>query len=159
MKYSTTLDQIQILSDILPLESADKVMLHEEPYETSDTMFDGIHEVLCVPFTKYDKGPKTKYRNITYFPCWSTGKLLDLLPSVISVRSNITNEIYDYRIDIRKEKIDDKHFLYQIAYGSYGENGGSWHDMVNSKQSSSLTEVCVSIIEALHRNKLFNFKD
>ncbi|MEE3386120.1 MAG: hypothetical protein VZR36_13710, partial [Prevotella sp.] len=66
MKYSTTLDQIQILSDILPLESADKVMLHDEPYETSDTMFDGIHEILCVPFIKYDKGPKTKYRNITY---------------------------------------------------------------------------------------------
>lgn len=150
MKYSTTLEQIQILSDILPLESADKVMLHDEPYETSDTMFDGIHEVLCVPFTKYDKGPKTKYRNITYFPCWSTGKLLDLLPSVISLK-------YDYRISIRKDKLDDKHFLYQIAYGSYGESG-SWHDMINSKQSSSLTEVCVSIIEALHRNKLFNFK-
>lgn len=151
MKNCTTLKQIKILSGILPVETADMVMLHDEPYETSDTMFDGIHEVLCVPFTKYDKGPKTKYRNISYFPCWSAGALADLLPASFSING------HEFTIDPRKYKVG-KGYLYQIAYGNYGSSG-TWSDMINSKESTSLVEVCYSIICALHNNGLFYWKD
>lgn len=151
MKNCTTLEQIKILSEILPVETADMVMLHDEPYETSDTLFGGIHEVLCVPFVKYDKGHKVKYRNITYFPCWSAGALADLLPASFSINES------EFTIDPRKYKAGNG-FLYQIAYGNYGSSG-TWSDMINSKESASLTEVCVSIIEALHSDNLFNFKN
>lgn len=151
MKNCTTLEQIKILSEILPVETADMVMLHDEPYETSDTMFDGIHEVLCVSFTKYDKGPKTKYRNISYFPCWSAGALADLLPASFSIDG------HEFTIDPRKYKAGNG-FLYQIAYGDYSSSG-TWSDMINSKESTSLVEVCYSIICALYNNGLFYWKD
>lgn len=151
MKNCTTLEQIKILSEILPVETADMVLLHDEPYETSDSLFDGIHEALCVPFAKYDKGPKTKYRNISYFPCWSAGALADLLPASFSIDKS------EFTIDPRKYKFGNG-FLYQIAYGNYGSSG-RWSDMINSKESASLVEVCVSIIEALHRNNFYNWKN
>ena len=151
MKNCTTLEQIKILSDILSVETADMVMLHEEPYETSDSMFDGIHEVLCIPFTKYDKGPKTKYRNISYFPCWSAGALADLLPASFSIDG------HEFTIDPRKYKAGNG-FLYQIAYGDYSSSG-TWSDMINSKESTSLVEVCYSIICALHNYNFYNWKN
>ena len=151
MKNCTTLEQIKILSEILPVETADMVLLHDEPYETSDTLFDGIHEVLCVPFAKYDKGPKTKYRNISYFPCWSAGALADLLPVSFSIDG------HEFTIDPRKYKAGNG-FLYQIAYGDYGSNG-TWSDMINSKESTSLVEVCYSIICALNNYNFYNWKN
>ena len=54
-KGYTDLPQCKKLADILPLERADMVLLHEEPYETSDSKFDGLHQALCVPFKQYDK--------------------------------------------------------------------------------------------------------
>lgn len=82
MKSYTDIEQSKILAEILPLESADMVILHEEPYETSDSRFDGLHQVLCVPFSKYDKSWRQKYKNISYFPCWSLASLLSVLPPI-----------------------------------------------------------------------------
>ena len=79
MKSYTDFKQSKKLAEILPLESADMVLLHEEPYETSDSKFDGLHQALCVPFSKYDKSWRQKYKNISYFPCWSLAALLDIL--------------------------------------------------------------------------------
>ena len=75
-KICTDIDQSKKLAEILPLESADMVLLHEEPYETSDSKFDGLHQALCVSFSQYDKSWRQKYRNISYFPCWSLAALL-----------------------------------------------------------------------------------
>lgn len=77
----TTTEQSRKLAEILPIESADMVLLHEEPYETSDSKFDGLHQALCVPFNKYDKSWRQKYKNISYFPYWSLASLLDVLPN------------------------------------------------------------------------------
>jgi hypothetical protein len=81
IKSYTDINQSRKLAEILPLESADTVLLHEEPYETSDSKFDGLHQVLCVPFKNYDKSYRQKYRNISYFPCWSLVALLEVLPN------------------------------------------------------------------------------
>ena len=82
IKSYTDIEQSKKLAKILPLESADMVLLHEEPYETSDSKFDGLHQVLCVPFNKYGKLWRQKYKNISYFPCWSLAALLNLLPEI-----------------------------------------------------------------------------
>lgn len=82
IKSYTDLEQSKKLAEILPLDSADMVLLHEEPYETSDSKFDGLHQALCVPFNKYDKSWRQKYKNISYFPCWSLAALLSVLPLV-----------------------------------------------------------------------------
>jgi len=82
IKSFTDISQSKTLSKILPLESADMVLLHEEPYETSDSKFDGLHQALCVPFSKYDKTWRQKYKNIHYFPCWSLAVLLGVLPEI-----------------------------------------------------------------------------
>ena len=79
MKSYTNLEQSQKLAEMLPTESADMVLLHEEPYETSDSKFDGLHQALCVPFSKYNKSWRQKYRNISYFPCWSLAALLEII--------------------------------------------------------------------------------
>jgi len=80
IKSFTSFEQSKKLAEILPLESADMVLLHEEPYETSNSKFDGLHQTLCVPFSKYDKSWRQKYKNISYFPCWSLAALLGVLP-------------------------------------------------------------------------------
>ena len=84
MKAYTDLSQSKKLAEFLPLESADMVLLHEEPYETSDSKFDGLHQALCVPFNKYDRSWRQKYRNISYFPCWSLSALLNVLPKIVN---------------------------------------------------------------------------
>lgn len=82
MNY-TTLEQSRKLLELgLNPETADMTILHEEPYETSDSKFNGIHEILCVPFRKYDKPFRQKYRNISYFPAWSLGALIELMPKI-----------------------------------------------------------------------------
>ena len=87
-KAFTSLEQSKKLAEILPIESADMVLLHEEPYETSDSKFDGLHQALCVPFNKYGKLWRQKYKNISYFPCWSLAALLDVLPRFIEYKGN-----------------------------------------------------------------------
>lgn len=90
IKSFTDLEQSKVLANILPIESADMVLLHEEPYETSDSKFDGLHQALCVPFSKYDKSRRQKYKNISYFPCWSLAALLGILPDI-----HLKKYIYD----------------------------------------------------------------
>ena len=108
---ATTISQAQHLIDIgIPVESADMVLLHEEPYETSDSKFDGLHQYLCVPFKQYDKGPKTKYRNISYFPAWSLEALLELIPY------NVTDNNAVYRFKL--VKYPDKWKCYHENFGS-----------------------------------------
>ena len=94
IKSFTDIEQSRKLAEILPLESADMVLLHEEPYETSDSKFDGLHQALCVPFSKYDKSWRQKYKNISYFPCWSLGVLLDVLPNNENISTNLSKGGY-----------------------------------------------------------------
>jgi len=106
MKSYSDLEQSKKLAEILPLESADMVLLHEEPYETSDSKFDGLHQALCVPFSKYDKSWRQKYKNISYFPCWSLAALLEQLPYEVC-----DDDGHSSYLEINKE--DD---LYQLVY-------------------------------------------
>ena len=79
----TSIEQSKKLIELgLDENTADMVILHEEPYETSDSKFDGIHQIVCVPFKEYNKKYREKYKNISYFPAWSLGALLKLMPSV-----------------------------------------------------------------------------
>ena len=94
IKSYSDLQQSKKLAQILPLESADMVLLHEEPYETSDSKFDGLHQALCIPFNKYDKSWRQKYKNISYFPCWSLAALLCVLPKIGSEEPMIQKLYY-----------------------------------------------------------------
>lgn len=97
IKGYTDLEQSKKLAEILSLKSADMVLLHEEPYETSNSKFDGLHQALCISFSKYDKSWKQKYKNISYFPCWSLAALIELLPPVYTLKPMIDlegNSIY-----------------------------------------------------------------
>ena len=98
MKSYTNLEQSKKLAEILPLESADMALLHEEPYETSDSKFDGLHQALCVPFNKYDKSWRQKYKNISYFPCWSLAALLQVLP--LGIYDELDGCDYELEIDM-----------------------------------------------------------
>ena len=94
IKSYTDLEQSKKLAEILPLESADMVLLHEEPYETSDSRFDGLHQALCVPFSNYDKSWRQKYKNISYFPCWSLSALLKVIPNNEDISINLSKGGY-----------------------------------------------------------------
>jgi len=81
-KICTSTEQSKKLIELgIDVNTADMVILHEEPYETSDSKFDGLHQVLCVPFKNYDKEWRRKYKNISYFPAWSLSALLGLIPT------------------------------------------------------------------------------
>lgn len=97
----TTFDEAMKLADAgLDTDTSDMVWLHEEPYETSDAMFDGIHQALCVPYSEYDS-KHGKYRNISYFPCWSVGSLLNLLPNKIEDFDLIITRCNSGLLDVR----------------------------------------------------------
>lgn len=122
MKSYTDLEQSKKLTEILPRERADMVLLHEEPYETSDSKFDGLHQALCVSFCQYDKSWRQKYRNISYFPCWSLAALLNYikdkcgyfelvyLNSTFDGRANKLENVYRLSTDVydiyEKEAVD-----------------------------------------------------
>lgn len=102
-KIATNIEQSRHLAEILPIESADMVLLHEEPYETSDSKFDGLHQLLVVPFTKYDKPWREKYKNISYFPAWSLPALLDMIQKrgiIIALRNSMLNQQWSVSCDI-----------------------------------------------------------
>lgn len=127
IKSYTDLEQSRKLADILPLESADMVLLHEEPYETNDSKFDGLHQVLCVPFNKYDKSWRQKYKNISYFPCWSLGTLLSVLPEIQGGKPVIA--------------LDDNYITYPHMSDLY-------------TKADNLVDACVTMIEKLHELKM-----
>ena len=134
IKSFTSLEQSKKLAEILPLESADMVLLHEEPYETSDSKFDGLHQALCVPFNKYDKSWRQKYKNISYFPCWSLAALLGVLP----------------------DELGDNHFL--TLYKEGNEYCCCYEDANGNSFRHTFTDnpidACVAMIESLHELNL-----
>ncbi len=109
-KPCTDLEQSKELAEILPIESADMVLLHEEPYETSDSKFDGLHQALCVAFSQYDKSWRQKYRNISYFPCWSLAALLDYISANFRINIKYLDNYWELDCKVQathaKELID-----------------------------------------------------
>lgn len=130
------LEQSKTLSKILPLESADMVLLHEEPYETSDSKFDGLHQALCVPFNKYDKSWRQKYKNISYFPCWSLAALLDVLPKNLNIGRPSLNSNY-------------KGYYWVQYYDEYMKPNNYKTVTFNNP-----VDACVAMIENLHELNL-----
>lgn len=105
-QLATTVEQSQHLLDLgLSADTADMVILHEEPYETSDSKFDGLHKILPVPFKEYDKQWKQKYKNISYFPAWSLGALLEVLPDEIRTHKGRFDAKYRFYWELRKNWI------------------------------------------------------
>lgn len=79
MQYTTKEQGRRLVELGLDTRTADMVIVHEEPYETSDTKFDGCHAVLCVPYAKHD-GKHGLYKNIPSYPAWSLDALLKVIP-------------------------------------------------------------------------------
>lgn len=153
---TTTIAQGKKLLELgLESNTADMTILHEEPYETSDSKFDGVHEILCVPFKKYDKSFRQKYRNISYFPAWSLSALMDLLPSQFDIPSKF-GKVFTYYINIRKYKLTDGVDLHQITYGNYGGSGFIWSDMINTGEYETLFEAAYAMLVWLLENKIIN---
>lgn len=137
MKAHTDLEQSKKLAEILPLKSADMVLLHEEPYETSDSKFDGLHQALCVPFSQYDKSWRQKYWNISYFPCWSLAVLLEQIPSDLGSQT------------LTIEKDDSEHLKYGL---NYHDRWGR-EDDIQTKYYDNLVDACYEMILKLHKQK------
>ena len=67
----------------------------------SDSKFDGLHQVLCVSFSQYDKSWRQKYRNISYFLCWSLAALSEfILPYIADDDGN------NYKFYLSKDGLD-----------------------------------------------------
>lgn len=139
MKAYTDLEQSKKLAEFLPLESADMVLLHEEPYETSDSKFDGLHQALCVPFNKYDKSWRQKYKNISYFPCWSLAALLDVLPPYMKDSIGMV-----YSLNMDKEYIEYSNPNISFPYSAY----------IHTCGNDNLVDACVEMIIKLKENNL-----
>lgn len=139
IKSYTDLEQSKKLAGILPLESADMVLLHEEPYEASDSKFDGLHQALYVPFNKYDKSWRQKYKNISYFPCWSIAALLEQLKSEIILENKQI-------LFLHLNKYDDN--SYEIRYTN------SWTGEVLIAEADNPVDACVAMIEKLNELKV-----
>jgi len=141
-KIATDLKQSKQLAKTLPLESADMVLLHEEPYETSDSKFDGLHQALCVPFNKYNKSWRQKYKNISYFPCWSLAALLGVLDYEI-----VNEEGVSYFFNIYKE--DNQ---YQLCYRYELDDTGEYDIWTDSYDD--FVDACVEMIKQLNEREL-----
>lgn len=136
IKAYTDINQSKKLAEILPLENADMVLLHEEPYETSDSKFDGLHQALCVPFSKYDKSWRQKYRNISYFPCWGLAALLNYIKD----KCDYFELVYlSSTIDGRANKLENVYRLSTDMYDVYEKEA---------------VDACVEMILKLHELKL-----
>ena len=142
IKSFTSLEQSKKLAEILPLESADMVLLHEEPYETSDSMFDGLHQALCVPFSKYDKSWRQKYKNISYFPCWSLASLLGVLPQSITkyIKSERCQKTFHLNLF--------RSYYHCVSYSSI--SSVSDDDTLYCIGRNNWVDACVAMIEKLH---------
>ena len=138
IKSYTDLKQSKKLAEILPLESADMTLLHKEPYETSDSKFDGLHEMLCIQFIKYDKPTyRKKYRNIPYFPCWSLSALIIVLPRFIEYKGD------KYYLRFMKEYVE-------YANDEISLTGRCLHTTGND----NLVDACYEMILKLHELNL-----
>ena len=142
MKSYTDIEQSKKLAEILPLESADMVLLQEEPYETSDSKFDGLHQALCVPFNKYDKPWRQKYANISYFPCWSLAALLSVLPNSENISTDLSRGGYE----ISTLEYTNSWFV------EYEDETDSLNNCVTSADNP--IDACVAMIERLHELKM-----
>lgn len=78
-------------------------------------------------------------------PCWSVGRLIELMPSEISTGNESYNK---YQIRIRKYNKS----TYQIAYGNNKGLSGSWHDMINTKECDNLIDACIETLALLLEN-------
>lgn len=125
MKAFTNFEQSKKLAEILPLESADMVLLQEKPYE-----------VLLVSFNEYNKSWRQKNKNISYLPCWSLTSLLGVLKE-----RNDCNTL---------EMFTNKAQLYTITTSYYKD--ASWKNM--STVSDNPVDACVEMIIKLKENSL-----
>ena len=139
-----TLSESQLLVDAgVDPNTADMVILHEEPYETSETKFDGVHQILCVPYKDFAKN-HPRYKNISYFPAWSLECLLDVIPDEIIRESKTNEEEYD-ELSVELLKYDCR---YSIIFRNEEEQ-----EIVEEFEYEWLTECCVHAIVWLKTNK------
>lgn len=79
MRNHTNIEQGKKIGEILPVSSADLTLIHMEKQETMDTICNGIDQCIFVPFSEYDNEVRKKYNYSSYFPCWSTTELMNLM--------------------------------------------------------------------------------
>ena len=137
----TTIEQSKVLSEILPLESADMF------YSALEN--DSFPQPIRVHLT--NEHWKQLYPNVM-LPTWSLASLLSVLPNEIITDNRIECH---YQIHIRKYDGGDNTTLHQIAYGNNRGSSGSWHDMINTGEKESLIDCCVDMIINLHELNLW----
>ena len=116
MNYTGIEQSKKLIKLGLSENTADMVILHEEPYETSDAKFDGVHQALCVPFKNYNKAWREKYKNISYFPSWSVGALLELLPQSEDFTCNINFAVWEDGLVPRKYELSIEYYPSEEGY-------------------------------------------
>lgn len=145
VKSYTDLPQSKKLAEILPLESADNVIVSFGSREGTKTV--------VMPKETFDifRTPFADIRETTM--CWSLSALLDLLPSEFTEKGKYSETTYS--IDIRKYALTEDVDVYQIAYGNYKfyEDGhSSWKDMINTGEKEDLIDAAFQMIIWLKEN-------
>lgn len=136
----TSLEQSKKLAEYLPKETADKsyILCYDNEYI----------ECLTPPI------------NPTDIPAWSLGKLLDLLPYLISFDSDgnlISHEgqkIQDcYGFRLRKGELEGKTY-YQMTYGNaLGEREGIWRDILYGPKKETCIDAVAEILLYIEQQK------
>lgn len=143
IKSFTDINQSRKLADILPLESADNVIVSFGSREGTKTV--------VMPKETLDaiRTPFADIRETTM--CWSLAALIATLPNEI-----ITDNRFEchYQIHVRKYDGGDNITLYQIAYGNDRGSSGSWHDMINTGEKENLIDCCMQMIIKLKEMNL-----
>ena len=142
VKAYTDLEQSKKLAEILPLESADYHYITQ-----GEKSYFYPHFLSSDAIKDYDE-------EIKYIPCWSLGKLMDILPNTLKTGASFRNR---FQIDVRKYDGGNDTTLYQIAYGNSSGISGSWHDMINTGERENLVDACVDMIILLIKQKYLRY--
>lgn len=143
MKAYTNIKQSKKLAEMLPIDSADNVIVSFGSREGTTT--------LVMPKETLDaiRTPFSDIREV--IPCWSLAALLNLLPNEISTGERYCDK---YQIDIRKYDGVNNTTFYQIGYGNDRGRSGNWHDMINTGERENLIDACYEMIILLKEQNI-----
>lgn len=147
MKNFATIEQCRILMGFLDYETADMYY----------SMYYPIH-----PQTLNKPTDKEYFESMNRVPCWSLGKLLDIIPTHIKKRGFQPQSFEDdlknrYNIEFVKSQYKKDIVNWQIKYGNTFTFNSNWEEIVSSIQSENLIDCIVNMLQWLHENNFVNY--
>jgi len=137
MKNYTDLEQSKRLVKILPLESADIILILEGKSELTSYPIMRNYSEFYNYLRKFELGDE--YIKHMYIPAWSLSALLSVLPS--SIKDNIGMV---YSLNMNKEYIEYSNPNISSLYSAY----------IHTCGNDNLVDACYEMIIKLHEQKL-----